>query len=334
MLKLNFTTLTPLHISNGEQLGYGLDYIQKGNYIYKLNPQKVAEVFASKKLIDFSETYTLNKLIQLVEDNLDELGLEQAFYRVACTQEFISYLNSESRRGQKFIREFINVNGNFYIPASSVKGSLLTIFNKYLYEYSKVNEGEEKKIIIKQDFWGIKEIRAEGKVVVEANIKDKFVLSDSNFLDSKDLSVYIFNRPPSQNLICLNPNVNFSLTIKKNGNLDIELLKRNLSVYSTDQIKKAKLLINKFEKIKGKQTKGSGFFKEALNNLSNEFNRLSIDEYLINIGFGGGTYFKVYSDLERIPKNKKNEFVHTSYTNIFEDKRLHIGWCKLKIEEK
>lgn len=334
MLKLNFTTLTPLHISNGEQLGYGLDYIQKGDSIYKLNPQSVAQVFASKKLIDFSDTYTLNKLIKLVEDNSDELGLEQAFYRVTCTREFIDYLNSETRRGQKFIREFINVNGNFYIPASSVKGALLTIFNKTLLEFSKVIDGEEKQIIIKQDFLGIKEVKAEGKVIVESNIKDKFVLSDSQFLASTDFSVYILDRPPSQNLICLNPNVNFNLSIKKIGNLDTELLKKNLNVYSKEQIEKAKKFIHIFERNKGKQTKGSRFFTEALNNLTSELRKIKSSEYLVNIGFGGGTYFKIYSDIEKMPKNRKNEFVHTSYTNISEDMRNHIGWCKLKIEEE
>lgn len=286
MIKLNFTTLTPLHISSGEQLGYGLDYIQKGNHIYKLNPQKVAQKLFDKKLIDFSKEYSLYDLIGLIKKYENSFSENDSFYVVEADQLFTKHIANERAIGRKYFVEFINSNGNFYIPASSVKGALLTI--------------------LKMSQLGID--------VNNADIESKFVIHDSNFIPNERMKVYLTNnRPPKIGLLCVIPNTEFSLFVTKHKYLNIEDLKRKLKTYAPNQIELAKKYIIKFRAPSGRRPKGADIFYDALKNLESDLKKLKADEYLINIGFGGGSYFKIFEGIQpykfdnsrKDPKTKK-----------------------------
>jgi len=334
MYKFNFTTITPLHISNGEVLEQNFHYTTFQNIVYKIDLVKFAKLIAKNEKIDFSSDITANQFERWVKKYQINIVDDFSIYSVKVHKTFDFHLNNKRADGKREIKEFINSNRYFYIPASSVKGAIITVLNKTLFNFSENENGEAKNIIIKQDFLGIKEIKYKGNILVEPSLKrDKFVLYDSNPIDGSKFSVFRFDRPPAQNLICLDPGVKFTLLLRKEGNLDLELLKNNLTLYSKQQMEKAIKHIQLFERNKGKETKGSSYFKESLKNLSDHISNLRTNEYLINIGFGGGAYFKLFSDVERIPKNTKREFIHTSYTLEFDDNRTHIGWCKLEIEE-
>jgi hypothetical protein len=319
MLKLNFSTLTPLHISNGEQLGYGLDYIQKGNYIYKLNPQKVAQKLFEKNIFDFKKDYSLDEFLGLIKKYENSFNESDAFYVVEADKLFTKHIANERAIGRKYFIEFVNSNGKFYIPASSVKGAILTV--------------------LKTDHLGID--------VKNADIADKFVIHDSDFIPSERMNVYLTNnRPPKVGLLCVIPNTNFSLLVTKYKSLNIDDLKIKLRSYASKQIELAKKYIVKFKAPAGRRPKGADIFYDALQNLESDLKKLKNDEYLINIGFGGGSYFKIFEGIQpykfdnsrKDPKTKKKIFTkeeaHTTVSFNFSGRTDHIGWCKLKIEEE
>ncbi len=319
MIKLNFTTLTPLHISNGEQLGYRLDYIQKGEYIYKLNPHKAAQKLLEKKIFNFDKEYSLDDLIVLIKKYENSFNENDSFYVVEADELFTKHIANERAIGRKYFVEFINSNGNFYIPASSVKGTFLTI--------------------LKMSQLGID--------VNNADIESKFVIHDSNFIPNEKMKVYLTNnRPPKIGLLCVIPNTEFSLLVTKHKSLNIEDLKKKLKTYASNQIELAKKYIIKFRAPSGRRPKGADIFYNALINLESDLKKLKENEYLINIGFGGGSYFKIFEGIQphkfdnsrKDPKTKEKVFTkeeaHTTVSFNFGGRTDHIGWCKLKIEEE
>jgi len=333
MYRLKFTTLTPLHISNGEALDQSFHYTVFKNEFYRIDHNKFSKLITKKENIDFTKEITAKTIESWVRKYQLNVIDEASSYSVKIHPTYQTHLENKRADGKRQVIEFINSNGKFYVPASSIKGALLTILNKTLFNFSENENGEQKTVIIKQESLGITEVKYKNKILKEASISDKVVLYDSNFIPSSKFSVIRFERPPQQNFICLDPGEMFYIDLKKSGNLDFELLKKNLQTYARDQVAKAQKFIQLFESNKARGTKGSQYFNETLLELSNKFNLISDNEYLINIGFGGGAYFKVYSDVARIPKNTRNEFIHTSYSSIIDDTRNHIGWCKLEIEE-
>lgn len=333
MYKFTFTTVTPLHISNGEVLDQNFHYTAFNGDIYRIDHLKFSKLIAQNEKIDFTSNITAKVIESWVRKHQLTIIDKTSAYSVKIHESFQAHLENKRAEGKREIREFINNNGKFYIPATSIKGAIITVLNKTLFNFQEVENGETRNIALKQDFLGIKELRYKGKILIEANINDKFVLNDSNFIDGSKFSVFRFDRPPEQNLICLDAGEKFTILIRRKGNLDIDLLKNNLTLYSKLQAQTANKYIQLFERNKGKETKGSIFFKESLKNLNNYISNLKEKEYLINIGFGGGAYFKLFTDVERIPKNTRREFIHTSYTIDLNDIRSHIGWCKLEIEE-
>ena len=312
MWKFNFETLTPLHISNGNQLAYNLEYITVDDNVAKLNLIKASKKIAKAGLFNFYSDYKFYKVIKIIEENKNLFSDDDFEYNIYAETSFIEYLNSERRDGRKIIQEFINSNGNFYVPGSSVKGMLTTILRRDI------------------------ETNPLGINPNNANIADKFVITDSNFIDPKNFVVDIANRPPAINLITLDPGVEFNLEIRKLGNLSVVDLKNKLSTYSYTQMKKAEKFVAKFKDME-RTPKGATAYYKALEKMLNELN-LSNDEYLVNLGFGGGSYYKIYSDV-KIPtfKSKKRrnteEEAHTTFTVNIENELYQLGWCKLKIEE-
>jgi len=314
MIKLNFETLTPLHISNGNQLAYNLEYIVINNTVAKLNPIKASESIASKGIFDFKKNYGFREIIKIIEQNKQILN-NCYDYKMYAEQSFINYLKGENRDGQKIIQEFINSNGNFYIPGSSIKGMLSTILNRN------------------------PELNPLGINPKNPNYLDKFVITDSNYLDENDFRVDIANRPPSINLMTLDPGVEFESTIRKVGNLSILDLKNSLRIYSLAQMGKAKKFVEKFKNLE-RNPGGATFYYSVLEKMTDEIS-LDKNEYLVNLGFGGGSYYKIFPDAQ-IPtfKSKKRsnsremEEAHTTFTVQIENELFQLGWCKLIIEEE
>ena len=311
MVYLNFETITPLHISNGNELAYNIDYIITGDQFGKFNLNKVSRVLAENNIFDFSKSYNYNQFIKIIEENIQLFDNFHFDYNIFATSSFLEQIRNERAVGKKIVQEFINSNGKFYIPASSIKGALLTVLHF--------------------DSLGIS--------IANPDINHKFVLSDSDFIDEENFSVdRTSDRPPAINLITLSTGNLFTLKIKKLGTLDINILKEKLSFYSIGQIEKAMEIVKKFKSRNPRNPKGADKYYEILLNLSKE--NLEKDEYLINIGFGGGSWFKIFAD--SIPKKFKNpgkrgriyEEAHTTFSIPIENELYQLGWCKLKIEEK
>jgi len=222
-------------------------------------------------------------------------------------------LSDENRDGKKIVQEFINSNGNFYIPASSIKGMITTILNR--------NPDSNPLGINPKN----------------PKLTDKFVITDSNYIDADKFAVDIANRPPSINIMTLDPGVEFVSTIRKLGNLSISTLRDKLSTYSFMQLKKAEKYVSKFKEME-RTPKGATAYHIVLEKLMSEL-KINDDEYIVNLGFGGGSYYKIFSDV-KIPtfksKRQRNteEEAHTTFTVNIENDIYQLGWCKLKIEEE
>lgn len=312
MTTLKFTTLTPLHISNGDMLCVNIDYIIKNGTFSKLNMLSISEKLASKKVFDFGRNFGLESVKKIISENQKLYDDADFKYQVELDEEFIEHLNNPEAKGQKEVREFINSNGNFYVPASSVKGAILTALNKNKLGIDSTN----------------------------ASISDKFVIHDSKFIPQENFKVFRTNdRPPIIGIVCLKPGTEFEVNVTNKGRLNIADLRSKLREYSSSQYEKALEVIRSF-KSNTQRPKGADIFENALENL--RIVMLEKDEHLINIGFGGGSWFKVNKGVvpnfpSKKPENRRRtppvmEPAHTSIT--FESNPLHIGWCKLRIEEK
>ncbi len=312
MYKLKFTTITPLHISNGETLDQNFHYTVFKDELYRIDHNKFSKLLANKENIDFTQEITTKAIENWVRKYQLNIIDDATSYSVRIHPSFRSHLDNQRAIGRRQVIEFINSNGKFYVPASSVKGALLTVMGL---ETSGIQAGPN------------------------ANIKDKIVFYDSDFLSYDNFMVYrTENRPPANNLICLAPNSKFEMKLQKNGNLSINELREKLSDYSSTQIKLALEKIVKYKSRKD-QLKGADHFEKAL--IEIESISLKNEEYLINIGYGGGSWFKVFENI--IPKFKskspnprrrgKDEEAHTTFSVSINNSLKHLGWCKLEIEE-
>ena len=320
MVKLKFTTITPLHISNGEFLDQNFHYKVADNRIFRIDQNKLSALLTQKEKIDFSQNITSLQIEKWISKHQIDIMDKASSYSLEYDDAFKEHLKNSRANGQRQIIEFINTSGKFYIPASSIKGALITI--------------------LKSDHLGIKEQRQQGELIKEADIKDKFVIHDSNSLPEEIMMVYrTNNRPPAVNLICIKPNTTFSLYIYKLGALSLDELKRKLQSYWITQKETALRSIVKF-KSRNDQLKGADYFEKALERLN--LLKLIDGEYVINLGFGGGSWFKVEEGT--IPKFRSkspnprrrgtDEEAHTTFSININDTPQHIGWCKLKIEEE
>lgn len=308
MLTLKFKTITPLHISNGEELGVNIDYIISQNKFLRLNQIKLAQFLAKQKAFDFSKSYDFKAIEAIVKRYSTEIYDSESSYIIDINEKVIEYLKRPGAQGKHFVKEFINSNGRFYIPASSVKGALLTAL-------------------------GLEKLGIDNSV---GTIEQKFVIMDSNFIDERNFIVYKTEPGrPTVNIICLKSNTEFNIQVNKKGVLNIQTLKSKLKEYNKKQINSVIENVEKYKSRIKNRLNGADYFIEALNNIL--VNNLAQDELLINLGFGGGSWFKIFSNVPPPKfynrKTKSDEIAHTVFTICVNNSYQQLGWCKLKIEE-
>lgn len=308
MLSFKFTTVTPLHISNGEELGINIDYIISDKKLLKLNHIKLAQFLSKKNAFDFSKSYDFKLIEGIIKRYSTEIYDSESSYIVDIDSKVTDYLKRPNVQGKHFVKEFINSNGKFYIPASSVKGALLTVLG--LEKLGIDNNG--------------------------GNINQKFVVMDSDFISDNNFIVYKTEPGrPSVNIMCLKREKEFTIQVNKKGDLNIQTLKSNLKGYNKKQINAALTNVERYKsRIRNRQN-GADYFVEALNNILSH--KLADDEFLINLGFGGGSWFKIFSNVPpptfNNRKTRSQEIAHTVFTISNTDSYQQLGWCKLKIEE-
>lgn len=304
-MNLKFTTLSPLHISNGEDLAYNIDYVNKGSKIRKLNTNILAKIFSDNKVFDFNKNYVHKEVESVVRRNSGLLTDDCFTYSVDGNESFFRHLENNRAEGKKYYKEFINSNGKFYIPATSIKGAMLTAYGKSLLGIDPNN----------------------------AKIADKFVIRDSESIPESNFMIYRLRRPPEINLLCLKPKSNFTIKINAKGTFDKKDFLLKLKLYNQKQIELALKNINAFIEEHPKESVNAINYVAALSPLK----EMVQETNLINIGFGGGSWFKVEKDKTPPPTyNKREHREETPHTSYIIDDDLpikHIGWCKLEIEE-
>lgn len=309
MLKLHFETLTPLHISNGNELAYGLEYTLRNDDFRKFNFGRISSILASSNAFDFSKNISVRDIEKIIDNNFEKYSADDFFYKIKIDKKFHELTQNPRATGQKYVQEFINSNGKFYVPGSTIKGALLSVLK---YDHLGINNDDSGRI------------------------EQKFVIRDSENIEQDNFIVYTTeSRPPSVNLMCMKADIKFDIDILKMGKLKKDYLIQKLKAYSKNQINHA---IKELQPFKGSidREKGADIFEKGLESIL-DFN-LNENEYLINIGFGGGSWFKVYENI--VPKflsksrARRNEMepAHTSFSVFLKNQTNHIGWCKIKID--
>jgi CRISPR/Cas system CSM-associated protein Csm5 (group 7 of RAMP superfamily) len=309
MYKFNFTTITPLHISNGEVLDQNFHYTAYRGDVYKIDHLKFAKLIAKKEKVDFSSDITTKVIEGWVKKYQLTIIDDAVSYSVKIHETFQAHLDNQRAIGRRQIIEFINSNGNFYIPASSIKGALLTPLG----------------------------LNSLGINPADPKIGDRVVYYDSETIPSEHFSVYrTENRPPENNLICLDPGVNFSLTMQKKGKFDKDVFFQKLRPYTDTQLENLNREVAKFKSQRAGKLRKADLFLRAIE----EINTLAAKgEILINIGYGGGSWFKIFEGKipifkSKIPQKRNiEEAAHSSFSFTINRELVHIGWCKLEIEE-
>lgn len=305
MYNLKFQTITPLHISNGEQLAHNLEYVMKDGELCKFNRNSFPLRLSELKLFKYDRNYRVKDIQKLISENSNNFLDSDFEYKITQTPSFKNYLSRVNHDGQSEVVEFINSNGKFYIPASSVKGAILTILRK-----------ESLGISIGSD----------------ADIKQKFVFTDSEEIPASDfLIVHSLSRPPNISLIVLKRNIKFNLLIKKIGELDIELLKKNSSDFALKQINLAQSRIIHYSS-KYDNDEGTPLMIKSLKYVEDYIKKNN--GYYINIGFGGTSWFKIFKGIpDQKDRGQKIIIPHTAFTIDSDDGPLPLGWCKFEIEK-
>lgn len=298
MLKLHFKTLTPLFIGSGEVLERDFHYKIDDVDFRKYNESKLVADLAARKVVDFDREQSTENLKQrIIDGNYSD---DKFFdYTVGMAQSFYSYITGHETTGKDAVQEFINDNGKFYIPGSSVKGALCTALGL--------------------DNLGIID-----------SMDQRFVIQDCVDLSHDDFLVFHFDRPPYVNLLALQNGTYFTTVIPKSKGLSKKLIEEKVASYFRVQISKSVTELKKYKSINNREDFP---ILELFENLKTNYS----DDVIINLGFGGGSWFKISKG--EIPKFQKRntdepEIPTTTYHNKNRSGNLvHIGWCKLEVEE-
>ena len=308
MYKFIFTTITPLHISNGEVLDQNFHYATYGEEFFKIDHLKFSKIIAKKENINFDSDINTRVIESWVKKHLFDLFDNAKAYSIKINRSFKNHLENQGATGRRQVIEFINSNNSFYVPASSIKGALLTPL------------GETSLGINPQD----------------PHIKDRVVFYDSDKIESSKFSVYrTENRPPENNLICMDPNVSFTLTMNKHGKFNKDDFLKKLKAYTVLQLENLEREVSKFKSKRVGKLSKADLFLRAIENIRT----LSAKgETIINIGYGGGSWFKINGGeipkfKSKKPGKKIDEPAHSTFSFLINGEYSHIGWCKLEIED-
>lgn len=309
MYKFIFTTITPLHISNGEVLDQNFHYTAYRGDVYKIDHLKFAQLIAKKEKVDFASEISTKVIESWIKKHQLTIIDDASIYLIKIHDSFKAHLENAHAVGRRQIIEFINSNGKFYIPASSIKGAILTPLGL---DSLGINPNDPK-------------------------MNDKVVFNDSETLDSDSFSVYrTENRPPENNLVCLDPGKSFSLTMRKKGSFNKDIFLNKLRTYTNVQLENLDREVSRFKSKRTGMLRKADLFLRSIEDI----NTLAAKgETLINIGYGGGSWFKIREGnipkfKSKIPgKNNLLEAAHSSFSFTINRELAHIGWCKLEIEE-
>lgn len=131
--KVEIEVLTPLHIGAGSEKDWikGLDFVQQGNFVYKLSLKKLAKIFPPEQLSNIISKRNTKEISAKV-GNIKEVAEEYGVYRFdfQTSDEIKAYIRS-------------GINNIPIIPGSSIKGAIRSVlFSHFKEKYDNF----EKKV--------------------------------------------------------------------------------------------------------------------------------------------------------------------------------------------
>jgi len=345
MLKMMHNNLTlrcetPIHIGNGEKYTF-LDYFVDNGIMHVVDIDRVFDEIEDINVID--------DLCGDIEKNIingqAQINIREFFkqYEIDVREYVVGTIKTTvkpSRRVQ--ISQFINQNGNSYIPGSSIKGAIRTA---YLFNYYDGNI-ERLVEILKNPKIGnkYKSINDEAIGDIEKDIFRYLYVSDSEFIPKEKFTVIEARRynnikqkegnPTYLEVINEGTDVKFEIGIDKgfrNSLNDIASWCNNLSGTVVEYE-----ISNRY----------GGKYQAYYKKLSDEIKR-NEDYFYLNLGFGGGHITKaIYlllwkhnKDLrlirgilkkERLIKEgmRVNDFYEFPRTRVIFN-NMPLGWVKI-----
>ncbi|MEM4347164.1 MAG: type III-A CRISPR-associated RAMP protein Csm5 [Candidatus Altiarchaeota archaeon] len=332
---------TPVHIGNGKKYTF-LDYFLDGGFIHIIDTEKIFDDINKIEVIDGLCRDIENKIIngqaQIdIREFFGQYGIDPWRYVIKKIRTNVK----PSRRVQ--ISQFINQNGNCYIPGSSIKGAIRTA---YLFDYYDKDIDKLVKILEDQRIRNkYKKLNEEAIGGIEEDIFRHIQVTDSSYINKNNFIVIEAKRynnikkqwgnPVYLEVIDKETRIEFNVKIderfKKSIN-DIMSWCNNLSKIIAEYEMNNRYNSNDLKK----------YYKSLYDNIKEDG-----EHFYLNLGFGGGHITKtVYLLLWKYKKDLKlirgllkieklikksmrvNNFYEFPRTRVIFN-NLPIGWVKI-----
>jgi len=181
---LKITTLSHLNIGCGD-FYTNLDYYIEGS--------KAKIIDMGRLLESLDDANKIDELVKLIKSNMGnnrrEIGVKEAYESINIYPDkfILKEIDCKIKEDASVqIKKFINQNGKYYVPGSSLKGAIRTA---YIFDYYDKNIDKLVSILKDRGIYNNK----KGSAVVEnarGKIKDDFfkylLITDSDFIDSNN----------------------------------------------------------------------------------------------------------------------------------------------------
>jgi CRISPR-associated protein Csm5 len=351
---LKITTLSPLNIGNGDKYT-NLDYYIEGNKAKIIDIEKMME--------SIEDINKINEMQNLIKHNMGNnrltISVRELYEGIGIYPD--KYISKKidckiKEDASVQVAKFINQNGNYYIPGSSLKGAIRTA---YIFDYYDKNINKLVNILKNRD--NTKKGNEVVKIAI-GDIKDDFfkhlLITDSGFISPENFEFIETRRYNIENKKRNKSNVygnkECKEVLKRNSNFNVELTIKKDFPKNFEEIKsmcnKLTRTIIKFE-MDNKYLPQSlkDFYKNnILNNLNND------NTFYLAVGSGSSYLSKtIYlllwkhdkdlnlikrllptrNDRRRNKFQKVNSYLDFPRTRVIEtNKEIPIGWIKITAE--
>jgi len=315
-MNITLETVTPVHIGNGEEWSF-LDYFIENGKVNILNTNAIFESLNDTQIIDNLSKEIKEKII----NGQVQINPKEFFGKyIDVSKYIIKRIESDEISGKVKIKKFINQQGRYYIPGSSIKGAIRTA---YFFDFFDKNidalvDVLENKSEITSDFFKYFHV-TDSQFISDSKMKIIKTIRHNNEKNKEGIPIYLEG-------IKEGSIVNFEIKIDDRSKITIEDIKnsvRNLTTTVCDY--------------ETNNNKNPDFMKNFYNEIKKN------NEIYLNLGFGGGYLVKtIYlllwkhkKDISLIKNNmplkkkqKVNTFSDFPRTKVIYNKKP-IGWVKI-----
>ena len=345
MSRIKITTLSPIHISSGNDYEKNFNLIQKENSVYIYDEFKIVEYFLHENM---TIKANINEFKKQVENNKNKILSANIQKRVIET----NFLDVN-----KPLLEQISTNNNPIIPGSSIKGAIRTAILDCLYARADQNESnlrcEDIYKILRNKKIDINRFIDKKGHYIETFDKDfATIFKYLKFSDSfdklktkvyktinikKESDIQHYRQERTEELI------NFVEAIEPNQRFEIEFEDISSERYNKKIFSNIGNIANRYY-IPWYQDELQYYFKaplKATKDIFEKLKKLNNNIFLLNIGRFSGAERKSINGLRRI-KNSKADDKSTTTTRtyalekdikneLFEKSLYPFGWLLCEI---